>query len=147
MSKSTYPGRFDQMVAGGQPSGIDFGENVRKECEEEASLPPEVIDRIRPAGMVCYRYAAKKGLSSKILATYDVEMPAGITPVAGDGEVEGFQLMKVSEVISSIRVDPDAWKPNSALVMIEFAMRHGFLSPDDPGYFEIGRLLRSGMLD
>lgn len=51
--------------------------------------------------MVCYRYAAKKGLSSKILATYDVEMPAGITPVAGDGEVEGFQLMKVSEVISS----------------------------------------------
>ena len=147
MSKSTYPGRLDQMVAGGQPSGIDFGENVRKECEEEASLPPEVIDRIRPAGMVCYRYAAKKGLSSKILATYDVEMPAGITPVAGDGEVEGFQLMKVSEVISSIRADPDAWKPNSALVMIEFAMRHGFLSPDDPGYFEIGRLLRSGMQD
>jgi adenylate kinase family enzyme/isopentenyldiphosphate isomerase len=147
MSKATYPGRLDQMVAGGQPSGIDFDENVRKECEEEASLPPEVIDQIRPAGMVCYRYAAKKGLSTKILATYDVEMPAGLTPVCGDGEVEGFKLMKIPEAIASIRADPDAWKPNSALVMIEFAMRYGYLSPDDPGYFEIGRLLRAGVQD
>lgn len=147
MSKATYPGRLDQMVAGGQPSGIDFDENVRKECEEEASLPPEVIDQIRPAGMVCYRYAAKKGLSTKILATYDVEMPADLTPVCGDGEVEGFKLMKIPEAIASIRADPDAWKPNSALVMIEFAMRYGYLSPDDPGYFEIGRLLRAGVQD
>ena len=147
MSKATYPGRLDQMVAGGQPSEIDFDENVRKECEEEASLPPDVIERIQPAGMVCYRYAAKKGLSTKILATYDVEMPGELTPVCGDGEVEGFQLMPVTEVIESIRTDPDAWKPNSALVMIEFAMRHGYLSPDDPGYFEIGRLLRAGPKD
>lgn len=87
MSKATYPGRLDQMVAGGQPSGIDFDENVAKECEEEASLPPDVIDRIRPAGMVCYRYAAKKGLSTKILATYDLEMPQGLAPVCGDGEI------------------------------------------------------------
>ena len=94
--------------------------------------------------MVCYRYAAKKGLSTKILATYDVEMPGGFTPVCGDGEVEGFQLMPVTDVIESIRTDPDAWKPNSALVMIEFAMRHGYLLPDEPGYFEIGRLLRAG---
>lgn len=147
MSKATYSGRLDQMVAGGQPSEIDFDENVRKECEEEASLPPDVIERIRPAGMVCYRYAAKKGLSTKILATYDVEMPAELTPVCGDGEVDGFLLMTVTEVIESIRTDPDAWKPNSALVMIEFAMRHGYISPDDPGYFEIGRLLRAGAKD
>lgn len=52
-----------------------------------------------------------------------------------------------SQVIDSIRTDLEAWKPNSALVMIEFAMRHGYLAPDEPAYFEIGRLLRAGAQD
>ena len=140
MSKATYPGKLDQMVAGGQPSEISFLENVQKECEEEASLPPEVIDRIRSAGLVRYRYAARKGLSTKILATFDVEMPNGLIPVCGDGEVEGFELMKVDDLIESVRSHLDAWKPNSALVMIEFMMRHGFLQVDEPGYVEIATL-------
>ena len=36
-----YPGLLDQMVAGGQPAGKSFVQNVKKESEEEASLPPE----------------------------------------------------------------------------------------------------------
>ena len=32
-----------QMVAGGQPAGMSFQENIRKESEEEASLPPDVV--------------------------------------------------------------------------------------------------------
>ena len=147
MSKATYPGKLDQMVAGGQPAEITFLENVQKECEEEASLPPNVIDGIRSAGLVRYRYAARKGLSTKILATFDVEMPKGLTPICGDGEVEGFELMQVGDVIESLRSDLDAWKPNSALVMIEFVMRHGFLQVDEPGYVEIATLLRGGVLD
>lgn len=43
MSKATYPGLLDQMVAGGQPAGMSFQENIRKESEEEASLPPDVV--------------------------------------------------------------------------------------------------------
>ena len=66
MSKATYPGLLDQMVAGGQPTALTFDENVRKECEEEASLPPEVIAAIEPAGSVSYRYATPKGLSTKV---------------------------------------------------------------------------------
>jgi len=42
LSKATYPGRLDQFVAGGQPSSMTLLENVKKECAEEASLPPEV---------------------------------------------------------------------------------------------------------
>ena len=146
MSKATYPGKLDQMVAGGQPAAMTFLENVQKECEEEASLPPEVIAKIRPAGLVRYRYAARKGLSTKILTTFDVEMPAGLTPVCGDGEVEGFELMRVDEMLESVRSNLEAWKPNSALVAIEFAMRHGYLSADEPGYVEIATLLRGGQV-
>eukprot|EP00293_Proteomonas_sulcata_P007039 CAMPEP_0184300134 /NCGR_PEP_ID=MMETSP1049-20130417/10612_1 /TAXON_ID=77928 /ORGANISM="Proteomonas sulcata, Strain CCMP704" /LENGTH=525 /DNA_ID=CAMNT_0026610777 /DNA_START=29 /DNA_END=1606 /DNA_ORIENTATION=+ len=145
MSKATYPGLLDQMVAGGQPADITFMENVQKECEEEASLPPEVVSSIRPAGLVSYRYKTRKGLSTKVLATFDVQVPQGMTPINGDGEVEEFSLMPIEDAIESIRSYLPLWKPNSALVMIDFAMRHGFLSPDEPGFSEMAHLLRAGV--
>ena len=74
-SKPTYPGLIDQMVAGGVSAGLSFTETMRKECEEEASLPPDVVSRVRPAGLVSYRYDTRKGLSTKLLAVYDAEMP------------------------------------------------------------------------
>lgn len=142
MSKATYPGLFDQMVAGGQPSKISFMENVRKECEEEASLPPDVVARVRPAGLVSYRYSTRIGLSTKVLATFDVPMPEGMVPICADGEVDDFRLMSVEEALDSIRTQLPLWKPNSALVMIDFAMRHGFLCPDDRGYAELAHGMR-----
>jgi hypothetical protein len=67
-SKATYPGLWDQMVAGGQPSNLSFSANVKKECDEEASIPRDILERIKPAGQVSYRYATRKGLSTKVKA-------------------------------------------------------------------------------
>jgi hypothetical protein len=36
------------------------------------------------------------------------------------------------------------WKPNCALVMIDFALRHGMLDPDEPDFLELAHSLRSG---
>ena len=145
MSKATYAGLLDQMVAGGQPAQLTFAENVRKECEEEASLPPAVIDTLRQAGLVSYRYATARGLSTKVLAAYDLEMPNGLLPICSDGEVDEFQLMPIGEVLASIRDELPIWKPNSALVAIDFAMRHGFITfESEPNYLEIAHLLRAG---
>jgi len=144
LGKATYAGLLDQMVAGGQPSGITFRENVLKECQEEASLPPEVLATLRPAGLVSYRYTTRKGLSTKVLATYDVELPAGLAPHCSDGEVEEFRLLPIAEVLDSIRLELPLWKPNSAMVVVDFAMRHGFIDFDEPGYMEIAHLLRNG---
>jgi len=141
MSKATYPGLFDQMVAGGQPSKISFDENVRKECEEEASLPPNIIAGIVPVGAVSYRYATAKGLSTKVLRTYDLEMPRSLQPLCADGEVEEFRLLPISEVLTSLREQLPLWKPNSALIAIDFCVRHGFVDQTEPGYAEIVRLL------
>jgi hypothetical protein len=141
MSKATYPGLLDQMVAGGQPTAISFEENVRKECEEEASLPPEVIAAIKPAGSVSYRYATPKGLSTKMLMAYDSEMPQGLVPLCSDGEVEEFRLLRMDEVLRSLREDLPLWKPNSALVAIDFCVRHGLVDEKEPGYAELVQLL------
>ena len=71
---------------------------MRKECEEEASLPPNIIAGIVPVGAVSYRYATAKGLSTKVLRTYDLEMPRSLQPLCADGEVEEFRLLPISEV-------------------------------------------------
>ena len=68
LSKPTYPGLLDQMAAGGLPASTTFLENARKEAQEEASLPSDVLDSLRPAGCVSYKYAARRGLSAKTLA-------------------------------------------------------------------------------
>lgn len=47
-------------------------------------------------------------------------------------QVEEFILMPVEEALETIKTDLARWKPNCALVMIDFALRHGFLDPDHP---------------
>jgi len=137
---------LDQVVAGGQPTGISFEENVRKECEEEASFPPEVIRQIVPAGSISYRYATPKGLSQKTLMCYDLEMPQGLQPLCADGEVEEFQLVEVAEVLRSLEEELPLWKPNSALVAIDFCVRHGLVDESTLGYAELTRLLNQKLV-
>ena len=143
LSKPTYPGLLDQLAAGAQPSAIGVLENARKECVEEASLPPRALDALRPAGCVSYSYPTRRGLSTKTLAVFDVELPRDVSPQNGDGEVEEFVLMPIDEAVESLRTSLSKWKPNAALVMLDFAMRHGFVAPDDPGYFELAHALRA----
>ena len=61
----------------------------------------------------------------------------------GDGEVDSFVLMPVEEAVQSLRAELYRWKPNSALVMLDFAMRRGYVSADDPEYIMVAHDLRS----
>ena len=39
---------------------------------------------------------------------------------------------------------PDEFKDNCNLVIVDFMARHGYLTPDMPGYLQLLRALRSG---
>eukprot|EP00802_Teleaulax_amphioxeia_P006950 Tamp_06956.p1 GENE.Tamp_06956~~Tamp_06956.p1 ORF type:complete len:857 (+),score=91.70 Tamp_06956:1-2571(+) len=145
MSKATYPGLLDQMVAAGQPPDVGFTDNIVSVSETEAALPPELIKKIVPTGMVSYKYSTRKGLSTKMLATFDVEVPEGLSPLCADGSVEEYTLVPVEEAVTSIRTQLPLWKPNSALIMLDFAVRHGFIGPDEPDYIQLVHLLRGGL--
>jgi len=68
----------------------------------------------------------------------------GVVPSNGDGEVEAFYLMPMDEVMESLRLQLEEWKPNSALVAVDFLVRHGFVGPDDdPNYTDLVHLLRA----
>jgi hypothetical protein len=60
-------------------SGLSFRLNAFKECEEEASIPRTLLEeRLRPAGLISYRYQTRKGLSTKFLNVY-----VGVSPDPG----------------------------------------------------------------
>jgi len=143
MQKQTGPGKLDQIVAGGQPVGLSVRDNLMKECGEEAGMPPALAETAVPVGTVSYLTERAEGLRHDVLFNYDVELPEAFEPVPTDGEVDAFYLWPMDDVMARIR-ETDDFKFNAALVIIDFAIRHGCLQPDDPDYIVITEAIRTG---
>jgi 8-oxo-dGTP pyrophosphatase MutT (NUDIX family) len=135
--KPTYPGMLDNMVAGGQPTGLGFRENMIKECGEEAGIPESIASNVIPIGTISYLYETNEGLKPDVMVNYDLELPQDFAPVCADGEVDRFELLPIAEVADIVR-NGFAFKFNCALVVIDFLIRHGHLTADnEPDYCEI----------
>lgn len=136
LNKPTGPGLLDQMVAGGLPAGMGLMENVVKECAEEAGIDEVLARRARPVGTVSYLTTREEGLRHDVLFNYDLLLPDDFTPVNVDGEVAEFMLWPVARVLEEVG-RRESFKFNSALVVIDFLVRHGCLDPRIPAYAEI----------
>ena len=136
MSKPTGPGKLDQMVAGGQPSGISLRENMLKESAEEANISGFLAEKAVPVGTISYLTERPEGLRNDILFNFDLRLPQNFEPVNMDDEVDEFYLWPIDQVMEVIR-ETDDFKFNSALVIIDFLVRRGFIYPDDPDYAAI----------
>lgn len=139
--RGVAPGQFDNLVAGGQPAGLTLEENLVKEGEEEANLPPDLARRAVPVGFISYLMENETGLKEDTMFCYDLELSADFVPRNTDGEVERFELWPLAEVADSIE-HTDDWKFNVNLVVTDFLIRHGFLTPDHPEYMALVRGLR-----
>lgn len=128
-TKKLDPAKLDHIVAGGIPAGLDAMQTLLKEAEEEASMPPELARRARPAGMVSYAIERPEGLRRDLLWCYDLVLPPDWTPVPRDGEVEAFVLMPLSEVQERAR-DTDDFKFNVNLVLARLFERLDQIQPD-----------------
>lgn len=139
--REVAPGKLDNMIAGGQPIGLTLAENLVKEAQEEAGIDAALASRAVPVGAVTYRMETEAGLKQDTLFLYDLELDADFVPQNTDGEVERFELWPLDRVAESVRATKD-WKFNVNLVVIDFMVRHGWLTPDEPDYLEIVRGLR-----
>lgn len=134
--KKVAPGKLDNMVAGGIGHGHGVFETLVKEAAEEAALPPAVAAAARPAGAVSYRMETAGGLREDTLFIYDLDVPADFVPRNTDGEIAEFRLMPAGEALARVR-ESDDFKFNVNLVLIDFALRHGLIGPEDPDYLDI----------
>ncbi|KAI5066328.1 hypothetical protein GOP47_0018952, partial [Adiantum capillus-veneris] len=143
ITKQTFPGMLDHVVAGGQPVGLSCRENVIKECDEEAGIPREIAERALPVSAVSYEDVDSFRLKRDVLFCYDLELPMDFKPYNQDGEVESFTLLPIAEV-EKILKGSEAYKPNCTLVVIDFLIRHGYITPDQRGYIHLFSSLRQG---
>lgn len=142
-TKQTYGGMLDNTVAGGMATGESPLESIVREAGEEASLPEELVrKRIQPVGTVTYFHIrdARAGGETGLLQpecqfVYDLELPVDTVPKPSDNEVEGFELKTIEQVKAALR--NGEFKPNCALVLIDFFIRHGILTSKDEGYLKI----------
>lgn len=141
--KPTYPGQLDHLVAGGQPHGISVEDNLIKECREEAGIPSSLAATARPAGEMRYVVDLGDGLRPDTLFVFDLELPEDYRPVNIDGEVDAFHLWPLDQVARRLR-DTREFKFNSALVIIHFLLRTGFIPKDHPEFAEIVAMLGTG---
>ncbi|TKA69829.1 hypothetical protein B0A49_05880 [Cryomyces minteri] len=143
-NKQTYGGMLDNTVAGGISTGEATFESLVREAAEEASLPEELVRReARACGCVTYFYIrdARAGGETGLLQPeceyiYDLELDEDVVPRPGDSEVEEFYLWTVQEVQEAMA--RGEFKPNCAMVLLDFFMRHGILTcENEKDYVEI----------
>jgi len=143
-TKQTYGGMLDNTVAGGIATGEAPFESLVRECTEEASLSEELVRRnAKAVGAVTYfhirdeRAGGETGLlQPECQYVYDLEMNVETVPRPCDNEVQGFELMSVGEVREAL--GKGEFKPNCAVVLLDFFVRHGLLTAEsEDGFVEI----------
>lgn len=135
-NKPTSPGKLDQIAAGGQPYDIGLLENVIKECEEEASIPRALAKQAQPVSAISYRYDLAVGLRPDVIFNYDLCLPEDFVPQVNDDEVESFECYPMPELLDLI-THSRQFKFNSAVVVIDFAIRHGLITAEHPDYLAL----------
>ncbi|MGB0848937.1 MAG: DUF4743 domain-containing protein [Thiolinea sp.] len=140
--KPFWPGKLDQMVAGGQPVGIGLMENLIKESQEEASIPAEIAQQATAVSQINYVYQYWRGVEDSTIFVYDMWLPESFEPVNTDGEVEGFELLTLQEV-AEITEQTDDFKDNCNLVNIDLLLRLGAINSQHPEYDLIQENLNS----
>jgi 8-oxo-dGTP pyrophosphatase MutT (NUDIX family) len=135
-NKQVAPGKLDNLVAGGIGNGHGAAATLIKEAEEEASIGGTLIAEAVATGALTYRMGTRIGVRDDVMFVYDLEVPDDFTPTNSDGEIAGFELMPLAEILERIRTTTD-FKFNVNLVILDFAVRHGVLRPDDPEYLDV----------
>lgn len=139
-NKATFPSMLDNTIAGGLGGGLGPYETAVKEGYEEAGMQEEYIKQnLRQAGVVSYIYVCEEEgglIQPEVQYVYDLQFKEGMSPQPIDGEVQEFYLMGLAEVMERLR--DREFKPNCALVIIDFLIRHGYVTAEnEPEYLEI----------
>ena len=140
-TKDFFPDHFDQLVAGGLSNGLSPFDCLVKECSEEAdcgeaALKAHAAHRLVSAGTITYwNWLPALGLYPERQFIFDWNMGDVATcfePRNADGEVSAFHAMAHPDILDHVLAG--RFKPNCAMVVIDYWLRHGFLDPSEPHY-------------
>ncbi|QNM95859.1 NUDIX hydrolase [Chitinimonas koreensis] len=105
--KAVDPGRLDNLAAGGIASGETPEDTLVRELAEEAGVPGWLAALARPAQIVRTTRLEPEGVHDELLYCFDLPLPPDFVPANIDGEVAGFEPMKLAE--AAARLDEMTW--------------------------------------
>ncbi|TFK75024.1 hypothetical protein BDN72DRAFT_832730 [Pluteus cervinus] len=147
LNKRTWPGKLDVTVGGGIGLGYTAIATIIRECAEEASLDHEYVEKyVRPAGVLPFpNRSPANWILPGVYYTFDLPLPSDGSvrprPNIEDGEVESFEVMDTETVLE--KLVQDKFKSSSALAVVDFMIRHGFVTGrSDPRFVEVCRQLK-----
>ena len=138
---ASQPNLLDQIVAGFLPVGGSTMEKLCEEADEEAGIAESLMRTACATGGVTFLQLTEVGVRQGFVFTYDIQLPSDFVPENKDGEVDEFMLLKPQEVLDMLAASR-CFKFDSALVVIDFMVRKGFLSPEHVEYAPIVTGLR-----
>ncbi|KAG5837875.1 hypothetical protein ANANG_G00217700 [Anguilla anguilla] len=133
-TKQTYPGKLDNLAAGGLAAGSSVKQTLIKECQEEACIPECIAETAQPVGTISYTYEDEEGVFPESQFVFDLQLPVHFRPQIGDGEVQDFLLYPIEQAKDAL-VSED-FKPNSAMVLLDFLIRNSYIHPDSERYYQ-----------
>ncbi|KAK3741579.1 hypothetical protein QZH41_012520 [Actinostola sp. cb2023] len=142
-TKPTGPGKLDQILlnsyilslqaAGGITWRSSITETLLKECKEEALIPEDLVQNAVPVGAVSFIFEDSRGIFPGVQFVYDLCLPEDFKPQVNDGEVSEFYCWPIHKVKEKIVLKE--FKPNCALVVLDFLIRHGEVNPQTGDVF------------
>ncbi len=129
LSKATDPGKLDNLVGAGVPHGQTPFEALVREGFEEAGLSADLMRQAASGRVIDLACDIREGFMHEQLHSFDLRLPAGVTPVNQDGEVAELRCLPVDQAIDLAA--GDEMTVDAALVTLDFALRHGLLAGDE----------------
>jgi 8-oxo-dGTP pyrophosphatase MutT (NUDIX family) len=113
-----------------------------REANEEASLPGDLVRaNAKACGTITYVYIRESRaggetgmIQPECQYVYDLELPSSVIPKPNDSEVEEFYLWTVEQVQEALV--RGEFKPNCALLMLDFFIRHGILTEENEKHYD-----------
>lgn len=121
-TKSTDPGKLDNMAAGGISADETPWVCAKRELWEESGVPPQIADQVEPIGRIHMRRPISgRGFHDEQLYIYDLELPDQFIPTNHDGEVSGFIHISLAE--AAARILADEFTSDAAFVTADYILR------------------------
>jgi 8-oxo-dGTP pyrophosphatase MutT (NUDIX family) len=122
-TKSTDPGKLDNLIGGGVGLGQTPEQALLREAGEEAGLDASELDARRRGRIIAIERDVAEGLQVERIHVFDLELPRGRVPLNRDGEVADFRCVPIAEALALAA--GEQMTVDAALVTLDFALRRG----------------------
>ena len=133
-----FPGLYDNIFAGGQPSKLSIHKNLKKEALEESGI--RVLNKnLKIGSSISYIHNYNNQIHSGTIFVYDYELDKEVVLKNRDGEVQKFETISVTELYEIL--EKKLLKPNCIIPIADFFLRNMRDFFPNKGILELEKLL------